>query len=117
MTYRPQKAEAVALTTTAAVVALVASVMTACGVTYWAATQEDAVDYLGGKLQTYIGTLAGGYSSLLDWLGINSIQDAFAIMNGGVLSVPSIVANKILDFVSWFNQEVGVSSGGKLLVK
>lgn len=50
---------------------------------------------------------------LLDWLGINSIQDAFAIMNGGVLSVPSIVANKILDFVSWFNQEVGVSSGGQ----
>lgn len=111
--YKPQRVDAVALTSTAAVVALVASVMTACGVTYWASTQEDAVSYLGGKIEEYIGTLSETYSSLLEWLGINTISDAFSVLNGGILRVPTTIANKILEFVSWYNEEENVESGGE----
>ena len=116
VTYRPQKANAVALTSTAAVVAIVASVMTACGVTYWAATQEDAVTYLSGKIDSYLNTLTDTYSSLFDWLGISSLSDAFNILNGGTLSVPSTVANKILGFVNWFNTTEGIVSNGSAIL-
>lgn len=109
---KPQKAEAVALTSTA-VVAAVAAVMTACGVTYWANTQQDAISYLGGKIDDYLDTLSNNEMTYEEWLGLNGATSLFTVISNGVLSFGTTVANKILDFISWFNQEENVVSNGQ----
>lgn len=106
----PQRARAVALT--ASVVASVAAIMTACGVSYWAATQTDAIEYLGGKIDDYLGSLETVPQSYEDWLGIDAASQLFEVVAGGVMRFSSGVANKVLDFVRWFNEQEGVVSGG-----
>lgn len=110
--YRPQKVEAVALTSTA-VIASVAAIMTACGVSYWANTQQDAISYLGGKIDDYLDTLSNTELTYEDWLGISDNTSLFTVIGNGILSFGSSVANKILEFVRWFNQEESITSGGQ----
>lgn len=111
---KPQKAEAVALTSTA-VVASVAAIMTACGVTYWAHTQQDAIDYLGDKIDDYLATLSQNTITYEEWLGISGTERLFTVISNGVLSFGSSVANKILDFIRWFNTNEGIQSGGQIV--
>lgn len=110
--YRPQKVEAVALSTTA-VVASVAAIMTACGVSYWANTQQDAISYLAGQIDDYLDTLSNTEMTYDEWLGISYNTSLFTVIGNGILSFGSSVANKILEFVRWFNQEESVVSNGQ----
>lgn len=110
----PQRARAVAVT--ASVVASVAAIMTACGVTYWAASQTDAIDYLGGRIDAYLGSLETVPQSYEDWLGIDAASQLFEVTANGAMRFGSGVANKILAFVRSFNQSEGVVSGGTPVV-
>lgn len=110
-TMRPQRANAVAVTATV-VAASAAAILTACGVSYWAATQTDAVDYISGKLEDYLSSIEVEETPA-EWLEVSASSQPFTVIAGGALRFSSAVANKLLGFVRWFQQEEGLESGGE----
>ena len=111
--YRPQRAEAVGLTASAIIVSGIVAVMAACGVTIAAQTDTGITDYITDKLDDYFQTLSSVPESILDWLELESPVYVFTVLTSGQLRFTRPVANKILDFVRWFNTDQGVQSGGE----
>lgn len=107
----PQRARAVAVT--AAVAASAAAILTACGVSYWAATQTDAIDYIAGKIDDYLDSIDETGTSYEDWLEISGTSQLFEVVSGGVMRFTSGVANKLLDFCRWLQQDEDIESGGE----
>lgn len=109
---RPQRAGAV-VATTAAVAASAAAILTACGVSYWAATQTDAIDYIGSKIGDYLASIDEPDISYEEWLEIDGTSQLFDVVAGGVMRFGAGVANKLLDFCRWLQDDEGIESGGE----
>lgn len=109
---RPQRAGAV-VATTAAVAASAAAILTACGVTYWAASQTDAIDYIAGKIDEYLSSIDEPDITYEQWLDIGSTSQLFEVAAGGVMRFGAGVANKLLDFCRWLQNDEGIESGGQ----
>ncbi len=114
VTVKPQKTDAVILET-ASVVAAVAVIMTACGITYWANSQTDAINYIGGKIDEYLQTLEEPPATYEDWLDLHDGGALFEVLNGGIMRFGSAVANKILDFVHWLVEDEDITSNGEVV--
>lgn len=109
---RPQRVDAV-VATSAAVAASAAAILTACGVSYWAVSQTDAIDYITGKIDDYLDSIDETGTTYEDWLEISSTSQLFEVVSGGVLRFASGVANKLIDFAGWFIDDEGIESGGE----
>lgn len=109
--WRPQKTDAVAITSATVVIAAVATILTACGINYWANSDDSAVTYLNDKLQDYLSS-NNLPLDLLSWLGLSNTRHIFRVVSGGSLSYNSSVANKILAFARWLIGVEGLEPGG-----
>lgn len=112
---RPQRADAV-VATTAAVAASAAAILTACGVSYWAASQTDAVNYIAGKIDDYLASIDEPEITYEEWLEIGSPSQLFEVVSSGVMRFTSGVANKLLDFCRWLQNDEGIESDGDPVV-
>lgn len=114
-TLRPQRANAVAVTATV-VAASAAAILTACGVTYWAASQTDAINFIAGKIDDYLTSIEEPEVTYEEWLEIDGTSQLFEVVSGGVMRFTSGVANKLLDFCRWFQNDEEIESGGETIV-
>lgn len=111
---RPQKVDALALEAT--VVAAVAVMLTACGMTYWASNKSDATEYLGREIDEYLQTLEDPPLTYEDWLDLHDGGALFDVLNNGIMIFGAAVANKLLSFCRWFVADNGVTGGGDSVV-
>lgn len=102
--YRPQKANAIALTSTTASLVFITTFLASCGITVYSNNFEEITAYIDHMIATYIYNTEGQSIPFLEWIGVNSIEDAFSYMSDGVFSIPKIIANKLLGFARYFVQ-------------